>query len=129
VAIKLDDYRPYHSNQTTNVLNIPETYTTVNAFSETLPTGIYQVVVSVSWQMDDINDSAFFRLVGDVVSNEFAQEAKDTSDVRAFTYTGELTVNADGVFSTTLEMRKEDAGAGQLDALYSIISFQKVMDA
>lgn len=129
MAIKLDDYRPYHSNQTTNVLNIPETYTTVNAFSETLPTGIYQVVVSVSWQMDDINDSAFFRLVGDVVSNEFAQEAKDTSDVRAFTYTGELTVNADGVFSTTLEMRKEDAGAGQLDALYSIISFQKVMDA
>lgn len=118
------DYIPNRSATGTATITT-DTFVDVVLFDETLIAGTYEYIVSFVSRNPDTNDSLFWRVTGDLPSPDFAEESKDTSDVDDNTYVFQFD-HAGGLFTSTLQMRKEDTDANDISVLVAGIYVKRV---
>jgi len=119
-------YMPNRNEKTlvTDTIN-SDAYTGVIVFSDSLPVGTYEFVVSFVVSNPDTNDSLFWKVIGDNPSPEFSIENKDATDQIPSTYVYQYQ-HAGGVMVHTLQMRKEDVAAVDISVLAAGIYVKRV---
>lgn len=123
------DYLPYHKNVVATPVVITDdtpTWTTINqlVISDTLPAGEYVITLNWTWQMADVNDSAYFRLVSPLTSGQtHIYEPRDANDVSVRTAATPVT-HAGGAVTLTFEGSKT-VGAQDLTIDESSIEFER----
>ena len=117
----------YDYDKQSNILNIPETYTTLNNYtSPSRPAGIYEVGMSFTWDFTIVNRSAYFRWStdGGTIWSEFVSEPKDVQDRVAVYYQYPIN-HPGGTMQIHTQMRREDA-LGTLNVTFSDVWFRRV---
>jgi len=103
------DILTYDYVKAVDVLDLPETYTEVASLvTPTRVAGTYLYMLSLSYNFNSVNTSAFMRfsIDGGTVWTEFSREPSDKLDTVALVYAFPKEVATDGPLSLHLEMRK-----------------------
>jgi len=114
-------FTPYYDKDTqVDHLGLPDTYTVLAEMSNSiLPAGEYVIFMTGTYVYDTPNKTMFLRFtVNGGTPEEFEKEPQSGTGREAYDYAFPYTHAADGPFSLTTEMRKED-GTGTLDVLFA----------
>lgn len=101
-------------------LDVPDTYTSLGILTtpQRVP-GVYEFGMSMTWDFNRTNNSAYFRFSTDGGStwNEFVKEPKDSTDSNAEYYAFPVDITSESVLDLRVEGHKE-TGAGTLDVRF-----------
>ena len=124
---ELFDVLTYDYAKAQDILNIPDTYTELVALlTPSRPVGVYELGMSLTYNLDTANRSVFLRFTtdGGVSWNEFSAEPKDSTDDEPHFYQFPVT-HAGGAKDIQIQARKE-AATGVLDVHFADTWFKRV---
>jgi hypothetical protein len=114
------DFHSFKFSKVKDVLDIPETWTQLNALTETLEVcGIYNINMAVNWTFDTATKSVFMRYTldgGTTWFEDFAREAKDKTDKNAVYYAFPIEATNPNL-DLRIEVRKE-TGSNTFNVLF-----------
>jgi hypothetical protein len=114
-------------SKTSNILNIPETFTQINSLQKYLSPGHYVVNVAATWRFTANNGSALFRISNDggtTWGEIYSIDPPAGTDLQPFSYSYPKYFPG-GDVDIVLESRKTVAG-GSLDVTFCDIWFEQV---
>jgi len=119
--------RYYKYSKTTNMLDIPDTWTPVTSIlAENAVSGVYEIKISVQGFMGDTSDAAMIRFqVNNGGWTEFRREAKDNDDTVGWTYLYPIP-HLEGDILLELEAKKETGGT-RYDIQFADTIIEKVL--
>ena len=109
-------------------IDIPATWTEINRLTVDAPAGTYLWGISITWEFDVTNRSAYFRFSrddGQTWGAEYAVEPSDASNIHPFFYQFPIE-HPGGSRQVVMQARKEN-NQGVLTVLYSDLYYQRVL--
>lgn len=113
------DLNYFEFDSRTDILDIDQTYQEVASLDiPDLKAGVYLIGISDTYTFTETNKSVYGQMILNGNSEVFSREPKDSTDREVWNYLFPYTHAADGAFTMTLLVRKED-NSGTLDVLFS----------
>ena len=129
VDVAFRSYLPYHKNGVVAPVLITDdspVFTSINTLviASSLPAGEYVLNAGWEWWIEDVNDSALFRVASSITQGTiYSLEPKDQSDLRFDSASAPFTF-AGGPITFDLQASKTD-GAQNLTVNWSSIEFER----